>query len=195
MTILIIGLILFIGAHSISIISFSLRNRLEDQLGTAAWKGIYSIVALVGFVLLVWGYGMARQQPELIAPIYTLPAWTHHLSNLLMLFVFPLFFAAYLPGRIQSLTKHPMLLATTLWAIAHLLVNGGLADIVLFGTFLVWSIADRVSLSMRPSLPVHGAPPSKFNDVIAIVAGIVVYGAFVFYLHGLLIGVPLHSAG
>ena len=103
--------------------------------------------------------------------------------------LFPLFLAAYLPGRIQRLTKHPMLVATKLWAVAHLLANGMLADVVLFGAFLAWAVADRISLKRREPVPVPGAPASRWNDLIAVVAGLGLYLAFVFGAHRWLIGV------
>jgi uncharacterized membrane protein len=98
-------------------------------------------------------------------------------------------FAAYLPGRIQALTKHPMLAATKLWAFSHLLVNGTLADVLLFGGFLAWAVADRISFKRRTQRPVPGAPPSAANDAIAVVAGLAVYGLFVWRAHAWLVGV------
>jgi uncharacterized membrane protein len=108
---------------------------------------------------------------------------------LLLVFVFPLLLATYLPGRIQATTRHPMLAATKLWAVAHLLANGTLADVVLFGSFLAWAVADRISMKHRVQRPVPGAPPSGLNDVIAVVGGLALYGAFVLWLHAWLIGV------
>jgi uncharacterized membrane protein len=108
---------------------------------------------------------------------------------LLLVFIFPLLLATYLPGRIQKATKHPMLVATKIWALAHLLANGGLADVVLFGGFLAWAVVDRISLKRRTPLPVPGAPPSRINDILAIVLGLGLYVAFVLWLHKMLIGV------
>jgi uncharacterized membrane protein len=112
-----------------------------------------------------------------------------HITLLLMLPVFPLLLAAYLPGRIQSATKHPMLLAVKIWAAAHLLANGTLPDILLFGSFLAWAVADRISLKRRVAPTVYGAPPSQVNDAIVIIAGIGLYLLFMFWLHKLLMGV------
>ncbi len=108
-----------------------------------------------------------------------------------MLPVFPLLFATYLPGRIRTAVKHPMLVATKTWALAHLLANGMLADVLLFGGFLAWAVADRISLKRRVVRPVAGAPPSPWNDAIAIVGGLALYGITLFWLHRVLIGVPL----
>ena len=191
MTTLILGLVLFFAVHSISIVSDPWRNRMAGRLGEWPWKGLYSLLALLGFVLIVSGYGLARQEPIVL---YTPPLWLRHLTVLLMLPVFPLLLAAYLPGRIQARARHPMLLATKLWAFAHLLANGTLADVLLFGTFLAWAVADRLSLKERVQRPVPGAPPSRFNDTVAIVAGLAFYLVFFAWLHTWLIGVsPIGS--
>jgi len=185
MLLLILGLILFLGVHSIAIVDNAWRERMIARYGENPWKAAYGLLALIGLVLIVYGYGDARQTPLLL---YTSPAWMRHVTMLLMLPVFPLLFAAYLPGRIQSATRHPMLLAVILWAIAHLLVNGTLADVLLFGGLLAWAVADRVSLARRPQPSVPGAPPGKYNDVIALGGGLVLYAAFILWLHSLLIG-------
>jgi uncharacterized membrane protein len=109
----------------------------------------------------------------------------------LMLPVFVLLFAAYLPGRIKATMKHPMLVAVKLWAVAHLLSNGMLADLLLFGGFLAWAVLDRISMKRRVQRPVPGAPPSRWNDVAALVLGLAAYGAFAAWLHPMLIGVPV----
>lgn len=186
MGILIAGLVIFLGVHSISIISVSWRDRLVARLGETAWQGLFGVAALAGLVLIVWGYGLAREAPTLL---YVPPVWLRHLALLIMVPVFPLLLAAYLPGRIQSTIGHPMLAAVKLWALAHLLANGALADLVLFGSFLAWAVVDRISMKWRTPLPVKGAPPSKANDVIAVVAGLALYVAFVLWLHRWLFGV------
>ncbi len=186
MAILLLGLALFFAVHSVSIVNEPWRNRAVAAMGEWPWKGVYSLVALVGFVLVVWGYGLARQDPVVL---YLPPAWLRHLAMLLLVPVFPLLLAAYLPGRIQTATRHPMLVATKLWAVAHLLANGMLADLVLFGAFLAWAVVDRISMKRRTQRPVPHAPASRANDVIAVVAGLGLYVAFVLGLHAWLIGV------
>jgi len=186
MILLIAGLVLFLGIHSVEIFSRTFRADAIARLGEKRWKGIYSLLSIAGFVLLVWGYGVARQNPILL---YAPPLWTRHLTALLMLPVFPMLLAAYLPGRIKATLKNPMLIAIKTWALAHLIANGMLADVLLFGSFLAWAVADRISLKHRVSRPVPGPPPSKYNDLIAIVAGLALYVAFVFWLHLRLIGV------
>ncbi|MDM0023153.1 NnrU family protein [Variovorax saccharolyticus] len=189
MSVLCIGLILFLGIHSVSIVAPAWRDAQARQHGEWTWKGIYSLVALAGLVLVIIGYGLARQSPVVL---YTPPTALRHLAMLLMLPVFPLLFAAYLPGRIQRAAKHPMLLAVKLWATAHLLANGNLADVLLFGSFLAWAVADRISVKRR-ALPrsVPGAPPGPLNDIAAAAGGLVVYVGVLFSAHAWLTGVPL----
>ncbi|MGI9321458.1 MAG: NnrU family protein [Thiogranum sp.] len=190
MSLLIIGLLLFFAAHSVSIVNVSWRDRVAARLGVMTWQGLYALVALAGLVLIIWGYGLARQDPLVL---YLPPAWLRQGATLLQIFVFPLLLATYLPGRIQAAAKHPMLAATKLWALAHLLANGTLADVLLFGSFLAWAVVDRISLKRRTPPPVTTLPPSRMNDGLVIVLGLALYVAFVFWGHGWLIGVPLVS--
>lgn len=188
MTWLVLGLVLFLGIHSIAIVAPGWRDAQLARMGEGPWKGMYSLISIVGFVLLVVGYGIARQSPVVL---YQPPVWTRHLAMLLMLPVFPLLFAVYLPGRIKAAAKHPMLAATKFWALAHLLANGTLADVLLFGGFLAWAVADRISLKRRPARATPAAPARPLNDVIAVVGGLAVYAAFVMGAHAWLIGVAL----
>ena len=184
MTTLLIGLLIFLGVHSIRIAAPAWRERVVQQRGPLAWKGIYAVAALLGFVLIVVGYGQARDAPIVL---YTPPTAFKHAALLLLVPVFPLLIATYLPGRISAAAKHPMLLATKLWALAHLLANGSLADVLLFGSFLVWAVADRILAKQRGgATPPAGQPR---NDAIAIVAGLAVYAAFIGGVHRWLIGV------
>jgi uncharacterized membrane protein len=187
MLLFIVGLVIFLGIHSVAIVAPAWRDRQLAERGEKAWKGLYSIVSIVGFVLMIYGYGLARQSPVVL---YTPPAMLRHLALLLMLPVFPLLLAAYLPGRIQAAAKHPMLLAVKIWATAHLLANGTLVDVLLFGAFLAWAVADRIAVKRRARpRAVPGAPPSPANDAIALVGGLVIYAAFLFAVHRWLIGV------
>jgi uncharacterized membrane protein len=186
MSVLLLGLVTFFAVHSVSIVNEPWRDRMVNKLGEWPWKGLYSLVAIVGFVLIVWGYGLARYDPVVV---YSPPVWLRHGAMLLLVPVFPLLLAAYLPGRIQVATKHPMLVATKLWAVAHLLANGMLADVVLFGAFLAWAVLDRISMKRRTQRPIPSAPPSNANDIIAVVVGVGLYVAFVLWLHTWLIGV------
>jgi uncharacterized membrane protein len=189
MSLLIVGLVVFLGLHSVSIAAPAWRDAQAARRGEIAWKGIYSVLSLIGFVLIVVGYGQAREAPVVL---YTPPAALRHAAMLLMLPVFVLLLAAYLPGRIKAAAKHPMLLATKLWATAHLLANGTLADVLLFGSFLAWAVADRISMKRRAQRAVPGAPPGAANDAIAVVGGLAIYALFVFWGHRVLIGMPLY---
>lgn len=177
---LLAGMAIFLGVHSISIFAHGWRERMVAAIGAGPWKGLYSIVSLLGFLLLVGGYAAARLEPVVL---YVPPAGLRHVAALVMLPVFPLLLATYLPGRIRAAAKHPMLVAVKAWALAHLLANGMLADLVLFGGFLAWAVVDRISLQRRPARPLPAAPAWRANDAIAIVGGLAIYGAFVAFLH------------
>ena len=183
MEILILGLVLFLVPHSVSIVSPSWRDAVAGKLGEMRWQGLYSLVAIIGFVLIIWGYVLARQSPVVL---YVPPIWMRHVALLLMVFFFPLLLATYFPGKIKAFTRHPMLLSVQVWSVAHLLANGMLADVVLFGSFLVWSVTDRVSMTYREERPLPGAPPSAMNDLIAVAGGLALYFLFFFWLHAYL---------
>jgi uncharacterized membrane protein len=183
---LILGLVLFLGIHSIAIAAPGLRNRALARLGEGGWKGLYSVLSLAGFVLLVYGYGIARRSPIVL---YVPPHFLRHVTFLFMLPVFPLIFAAYLPGRIKSAVKHPMLAGVKFWAFAHLLSNGTLADVVLFGSFLAWAVLDRISLKRRAPVTLRTAPAGRFNDLVAVLLGLGLYAFFIVWGHRWLIGV------
>ncbi|HKJ16199.1 MAG TPA: NnrU family protein [Xanthomonadales bacterium] len=186
MTLLILGLVLFLGPHSVSIFAEGWRNSVVARK-ELQYKIIYSLASLAGLVLIVMGYGEARMNPTVL---YAPPAGLRHFASLLMLPAFICFFAPYFPGRIKSALKHPQLVGVKLWAFSHLLANGMLADVVLFGSFLAWAVIDRISFKHRTPRPLPGPEPSAKNDVIVIVIGLAVYLVFVFWLHRILIGVP-----
>jgi uncharacterized membrane protein len=185
MPVLIAGLVIFLGMHSVAIVAPGARARMQSSMGEGPWKGAYALVSLIGFVLIVYGFGLARQSPVVL---YTPPFWMRHVTFLFMLPVFPLIVAAYLPGRIKAAMKHPMLAAVKFWAFGHLLANGMLADVLLFGGFLAWAVADRISLKRRPQAP-RTAPPGRFNDLIAVVLGLALYVFFIAWAHVRLFGV------
>lgn len=186
MDILILGLFIFFAIHCTSIINEPWRNRVAAKIGELPWKGLYSIVSIIGFVLILQGYGIARADP---VQLYTPAAWLTPVAMLLLVPVFPLLLAAYLPGRVKQTIKHPMLAATKLWALAHLLTNGSLADVVLFGAFLGWAVIDRISMKARVPRTLPGPKRSNSNDWIAIVGGLLLHVAFTLWLHEWLIGV------
>jgi uncharacterized membrane protein len=186
MLLLIVGLVLFLGVHSVAIVAPDLRARAIHRLGEGAWKGLYALVSLIGFVSICYGFGLARQTGLVL---YSPPAWARHAALIVMLPVFPLLVATYLPGRIKSAAKHPMLAAVKFWAFAHLLANGSLADVLLFGGFLGWAVMDRISLKRRPAQPLQTAPPGRWNDVIAVVLGLAIYALLIGWAHVKLFGV------
>lgn len=188
MTQLLSGLVLFIGVHSISVVAWRWRDRVVERMGLAPWQGVFALISITGLVLVVMGYSELRGRTEVL---YLLPRWVHAVSTTLMLPVFPLLLGAYLPGGIKAATRHPMLVAVKLWAFAHLLANGSLADVLLFGTILAWAVAVRISLKRRPARRIASAPPGPWNDVIAVVGGLVLYGLMLNGGPAWLIGMPL----
>ncbi|MDO4905534.1 MAG: NnrU family protein [Lautropia sp.] len=188
MLIFIVGCLIFFGIHSISIAAPNLRARAVERLGIGPWQGIYSLIALVGLVMLCWGYGLVRAESSWL---YVPPEWARPLAFALMLPVFPLLVATYVPGHIKRIVHHPMLLATLLWAIAHLLSNGRLADVILFGGFLLWAALDLWSMRWRDERSIRRLPSGRWNDAIAIVVGLSIYALFVHHLHRVVTGIPL----
>ncbi|WP_186399579.1 NnrU family protein [Stappia sp. P2PMeth1] len=191
MTLLVLGLVVFFGVHLLPMMT-GLRERLRARFGAGPYRILFSIGSIVGFVLLVYGYGAARAEGPAI--LYYPPVWLRHLTTLLMLPVFVLLVASGGPiGRIKMVVKHPMVLAVKIWAVSHLLANGDAASVLLFGSFLVWAVVDRISLKRRPAT-LGGATagvPSLASDIVAIAVGLGLYIAFVLFLHEWLIGVPI----
>lgn len=187
MLVLILGLLIFLGIHSVRIFAPDIRARRIAGGGIGQWKGIYTVVSIIGIVLIVYGYGMARATGPVL---YEPPVFTRHINLLLMAFAFVFLAASQLPaGRIKAALKHPMLVAVKIWAVGHLLANGDLASILLFGTFLAWAVLDRISVKRRGD---HGPKPGPVKwDVAAIVIGLGVYFLFVWRLHAWLFGVPV----
>jgi uncharacterized membrane protein len=188
MTALIAGLLLFLGVHSVRIFADDWRTAQVARMGLNRWKLVYTVASLAGFALVVWGYGQARMAPVVV---WDPPLWTRHAASLLVLPAFVLIVAGNMRGtRMKAALHHPMVLGTKVWAFAHLLANGTLADVVLFGSFLVWAIADYASARRRDRVAgTVYAPGSLARDAIAIVIGVVAWVVFGFWLHGWLFGV------
>ena len=191
MSYLLAGMAIFFGVHSTAIVAPAWRDQMAVKFGTFGWKALYAVVAIAGFVLMVKGYNLTRGQP---VPLYVPPTALRHIAAILMLPVFPLLLATYLPGSIQRGVKHPMLVATKLWATAHLLANGNLGDVLLFGGFLAWAVADRISLKRRHPEGPQMLPAGRFNDLIAVVLGFALYVLFVAWAHAKLFGVAPMAA-
>jgi uncharacterized membrane protein len=188
MTLLFLGLVLFLGPHAIRIVADGLRESLIARFSPNGYKLAYSAVSLLGLVLIVYGYAEARGAPVVI---FAPPTWTRHLAALLTIPAFVLLAAVYVPGtRIKARLGHPMVLGVKVWAFAHLLSNGTLHDALLFGAFLAWSVAlFAVSRRRDRREGVVRTPGSTRGDAIAAAAGLAAWAVFAFWLHGLLIGV------
>ncbi|MFP4244426.1 MAG: NnrU family protein [Ectothiorhodospira sp.] len=187
---MILGLALFLGAHSLRIFAEDWRAARIQQFGEKGWTGIVSLVSLVGFILIVWGFGMARTQPIVVWVPWD---WTYHVNALFSLVAFVFLAAAFVPGNhFKAWVGHPMVIAVKAWALGHLLSNGSLADILLFGSFLVWAILSFRAARTRDQA--QGTAPAAANlkaDGITVAAGLIGYLAFVLFLHMWLIGRPV----
>ncbi|WP_395701660.1 NnrU family protein [Aquabacterium sp.] len=188
MTVLVLGLLLFLGMHSARIVAEGTRTGFIAARGEKAWKGLYTLVSVLGFGLVVWGYGLARQQPVVL---WASPTWTRHLAALLMLPSFVLLTAAYVPGNgLKARLGHPMLLGVKTWALAHLLANNTLADLLLFGGFLAWAVLCFRSARARDRAAGTRYPAgSAARSGLTLVVGVIAWAVFGFWLHGPLIGV------
>jgi uncharacterized membrane protein len=190
LTLLILGLAVFIGTHVITT-QRALRARAIDRVGEGSYKAIYSVASILGVILIVYGFGQYRAAGYVA--LWNPPAWTRHVTVALVWPAIICFYAAYSPGRIKTTLKHPMLVGTKLWAVAHLISNGDLGSVILFGSILGWAVFDRITLKRRtdpgaPPIPVGGAR----KDLIAVVAGTVIYLALGL-VHPYMIGVPAFS--
>jgi len=188
MTILILGMLLFLGTHSTRIFADGWRTRQMARLGENGWKGLYALLSLIGFGLTVWGYGQTRGVPvELWQP----PLWTRHLAALLTVPAFVLLVAAYVPGnRLKPLIGHPMIAGVALWALAHLLANGRLGDVLLFGAFLLWAVLDFSASRRRDRVAGTRYPAGTLaRDGLVLAIGLIAWLAFARFGHLWLIGV------
>lgn len=185
MLVLVLGLVIFLGIHSVRIVAPDWRAARVASVGEQRWKGIYSLASLVGLVLIVWGYAIAWPAAPVL---YDPPLWLRHVTALLMFFAFVSLMVFNLPaGRLKPALKHPFLIAVKIWALAHLLANGDLASVVLFGSFLAWAVADRIAVGRRGETEPK-AGPAKWDGAAFAVAALL-YGLFVWKLHFWLFGV------
>lgn len=185
---LIAGLLIFLGVHSIRIVADSARTRLRSQWGEKAYKGAYTVLSLLGFGLIVWGFGVARETPTVL----WMPATgMRHLAALLTLLAFVFLAAAYVPGNaIKARVHHPMVLSVKTWALAHVMTTGTVAHVLLFGSFLVWAVLCFVASRRRDRAQgVVYAAGTLPGTVAALVVGVLAWALFAFYLHGVLIGI------
>jgi uncharacterized membrane protein len=185
---LVAGLVVFLGAHSVRIFAEGWRSRTVAKLGEKPYKGMLSLVSLFGFVLLVWGFGVARETPIML---WNPPVAMRHIAALLTLIAFVFLAAANgLPNAIKARVGHPMVVAVKTWALAHLMANGSLAHLILFGSFLVWAVLAFIAARKRDRAQnVQPVVATTRGTVMAVVVGAVTWALFAFWLHGLLIGV------
>lgn len=188
MAVLLLGLVLFLGVHSTRIVADGWRGATIARMGEAPWKAAYAVLSIAGFVLIVWGFGLARQQPM---QLWLPPRGMRHLASLLTLIAFVLLAATYVPrNAIKARLHHPMVLSVKVWALAHLLANGNLAHMILFGSFLVWAVLsfraararDRAAGTVYPAGTAAGTGTT-------LVVGVAAWALFAFWAHGYLIGI------
>lgn len=188
MALLILGLVLFLGVHSTRIVADGWRSATIARIGEMPWKGIYSLLSIAGFALVIWGFRAARADTLVL---YAPPVWARHVAALLLVVSFILLVAAYVPRNgIKAKLHHPMVLGVKVWALAHLLANGVAADVVLFGAFLAWAISSYRTARQRDRASNTVYPPgTAAMTALTVVIGVVAWAVFAFMLHGPLIGV------
>jgi uncharacterized membrane protein len=189
MLVLVIGLVVFFAIHLVPAQS-DLRNGLVARFGDTGYKAIFSILSLIGLVLIILGFAKLQLHPGKNPQLWYPPLWCRHVALVLMLPAMIALVAAYVPSRIHTMLKHPMLVAIKIWALAHLIANGDLGSLVLFGSFLAFAVYDRISVKRRHALGPLGTKSGPwFNDVIVLVLGTGLYVVFLYWAHQALIGV------
>ena len=185
---LIFGLIIFLGVHSVRIVADDWRTKTRNRLGENVFKGLYSLLSVLGFGLIVWGFGLARETPVVL---WSPPTGMRHAASLLTLLAFVLLAAAYVPGNhIKSRIHHPMVLSVKAWALAHLLSTGNLANAILFGSFLTWGVANFIAAQCRDRRDATIYPVGNSTNTVATVfVGCAAWALFAFKLHGLWVGI------
>ena len=189
LAILVIGLAVFIGAH-VFVTRREARAALIARIGERPYRGLFALVSIAGVVLIAWGFAAYRLEGPIM--VWFPPSWARYLTQILVWPSIILMTAAYIPGDIKRTLKHPFLAGVKLWAVGHLIANGDLGGIILFGAILAWAVFDRISLKRRtdpggPPIPVGG----RRNDLIAIVVGTIIYLALGYAFHPAVIGVPV----
>ena len=197
MMVLVVGLILFLGVHLVPT-SPELRDGLKERIGEVPYKVIFSLLSLIGFVVIVLGFHKLQLHPGKNPVLWDPPTWTRHIAVALMLPAMIFLVASVIPSRIRTAVRHPMLIGIKTWAFAHLIANGDLGALLLFGSFLAFAVYDRISVKKRGAQgPLGNATPSSpINDVIVIVVGVALYAALLYGGHQWLIGVsPIPALG
>jgi uncharacterized membrane protein len=192
LAILILGLVVFLGAH-LFVTFRDERERMIARLGMGGYRALFALNALIGLALIVWGYAHYRAHGWV--PIWSPPHFMRHITVLLMLFSVIFLTAAFIPSHIKKTLKHPMLASVKTWALAHLLINGDLGSILLFGAFLAWGVYARIAAKRRCDLGATAAPTGWGSDAIVVVLGVVIYLALGVAFHPIIIGVPVFGLG
>jgi uncharacterized membrane protein len=188
LSVLIIGLLVFLGTHVF--VSFrDARAAVIARLGLSVYRAVFALVSLAGLALIIWGYGLYRAQEWI--QVWSPPAFMRHITVGLMFFSVIFLVAAFVPSHIKMRLKHPMLASVKTWAFAHLLSNGDLGSILLFGAFLAWGVYARIAAKRRGDLGATTAPAGWTNDAIVVGIGVVVYLALGYAFHPIVIGVPV----
>lgn len=185
---LILGLVIFLGVHSLRIVAEGWRSAQIARMGPQRWKLVYTLLSLLGFGLIVWGFGLARQSP---VALWAVPKGMNHLAALLTLLAFVLLAAAYVPGNaIKAKLRHPMILSVKVWALAHLVANNTLAELLLFGGFLVWAVlCFRAARQRDRAQPPAALPSSAAGTALTVLIGAAAWAGFAFWAHAAWIGV------
>jgi len=188
MVMLLLGLVLFLAVHSTRIVANGWRSEMIGRFGEMPWKAVYAVLSIAGFVLIVWGFGLARQQP---VQLWMPPRGMRHLASLLTLIAFVLLAATYVPrNAIKARLHHPMVLSVKVWALAHLLANGNLAHMILFGTFLVWAaLSFRAARARDRAVGTVYPAGTAAGTGMTVLVGTLGWALFAFWAHGALIGV------
>ena len=188
MTYLILGLVVFLGVHSVRIVADGWRTRARRRLGAGTWKAAYSLLSLLGLALLIWGFGQAREQPHVL---WLPPVGMRYVAGLLNLVAFVLLAAAYVPGNgIKARIHHPMTVGVMVWALAHLASTGMLAHLVLFGAFLLWAVLCFIAARRRDQAATVVYPAGRASaSVLTVALGVAAWASVAFWLHGMLVEV------
>jgi uncharacterized membrane protein len=189
--IVVVGLVVFFASHFF-VAAREKRAALIERLGTNGYRAVFSVVSLVGLALIVWGF--AQYRADGMIPVWSPPVWMRHVTVGLMLISIVVLASFRIPSHIQTWTKHPMLASIKIWAFAHLLVNGDLGSILLFGSFLAWAVLARIAAKRRGDLGPKTAPAGWRNDIIVVIFGVVLYLLLGFYFHPYVIGMKVFSA-
>lgn len=189
MTLLVIGIVIFIGVHVLAMVLRGPRDRLMARLGEGPYKGIFSLVSAVGLALMIYGFYTTRGALEPDDYLYAPAAWTRHAAMGLVLLAFILIGASHGKGYLKHWLKHPMSIGIGLWAIAHLLANGERPDVVFFGAFLALAVLDIILSTVQGRMPEHG--PQFKSDVRAVVIGVILYLVFLFGFHPYILNLPI----